>query len=256
MQRGYVQVDRGRIYYQVAGSGRPVVLVHGLSGSTRWWSRNIAAFAERFRVYVLDLIGFGASRDGLEFVLSEAAYYLTKWMDALGIDGGSLVGHSMGGFIAADLAARFPERVERLVLVDAAVLPFERRYWQQALGLIEGLWRMPLGFLPVLLTDAYRSGPRTLLKAAHQLLTTDARPQLARIQAPTLVVWGEHDAILPLELGQRVTACVPEAELVVIAGAGHNPMWDRPEEFNRVVVQFLAVEREAPRRTIAASTAA
>jgi pimeloyl-ACP methyl ester carboxylesterase len=215
------------------------VLVHGLSGSSRWWARNVGVLAECFRVHIVDLIGFGSSRDGHRFVLSEAADYLALWMDRLEIKRASLIGHSMGGFISAELAANMPDRVERLVLVDAVALPFERSHAQHLLGLAQGLRRLPIGFLPILLTDAYRAGPITILRAARELLATDIRGKLARIHAPTLVLWGANDAVVPLELGQRLAAALPNAGLVVIEDAGHNPMWDRADAFNRVVLDFL-----------------
>ena len=227
------------IYYRVAGEGPPVVLVHGLSGSGRWWARNVPALAERFRVHVVDLIGFGRSRDGSAFVLSEAAGRLAEWMGRLGIARASIVGHSMGGLIAADLAADFPERVERLVLVDAAAFSPGPDYGQHAVGLLRWLRYAPLGFLPVLLADAWRAGPITLARAARELLATDLGPKLARVRAPTLIVWGEHDSVVPPAVGERLRAHLPGAELVVIPGAAHNPMWDRPEAFNRVVLEFL-----------------
>src|SRR5262245_44334445 len=122
------QVGPAVIHYQVAGAGEPLVLVHGLSGSSRWWGRNIGALARHFQVYMIDLIGFGASRNRHPFVLAEAAGHLIRWMDQLGIARASFVGHSMGGFISAELAADAPARVERLVLVDAAAMPFEPSY--------------------------------------------------------------------------------------------------------------------------------
>jgi pimeloyl-ACP methyl ester carboxylesterase len=236
------------ISYQVVGTGKPVVLVHGLSGSSRWWARNVAALAERFRVYIVDLIGFGSSHHGHDFVLGEAADYLALWMDRLELERTSLIGHSMGGFISADLAANRPDRVERLVLVDAVALPFERSHAQHLLGLLQGLRRLPVGFLPILLTDAYRAGPITILKAARELLATDIRAKLARIHAPTLVLWGANDAVVPLALGRRLADALPNAGLVVIKDAGHNPMWDRAEAFNRVVLDFLGARRSCEAR--------
>lgn len=226
--------------YQVAGAGAPLILMHGLAGSARWWARNVEPLARRFRVYVIDLIGFGRSRNGHPFVLDEAAAYLVRWMDLLGIERASIVGHSMGGFIAADLAADFPDRVERLVLVAAAALPFGHGYAQHGIGIAKALLRLQLNFLPVLLADAWCAGPLTLMGAAQALLASDLRPKLACIRKPTLVVWGEHDSIIPLELGKRLCRHLSTDELVVLKGAGHVPMWDCPEAFNRVVMDFLS----------------
>jgi pimeloyl-ACP methyl ester carboxylesterase len=238
-------VGSALIHYQVAGAGQPLVLIHGLSGSSRWWSRNIEALARHFRLYVVDLVGFGASRNGHPFVLAEAAGYLARWLRLLGIEQAAVVGHSMGGFIAADLAAEQPELVERLVLVDAAVLPFEQTYTQHTWGMVREARQMRLDFMPTLLGDALRAGIGTIWKAANELLVTDLRPKLARITAPALVIWGENDAIIPLEVGKRLSRYLRYDELVIVKGAGHNPMWDCPRAFNQVVLEFLDGEREA-----------
>jgi pimeloyl-ACP methyl ester carboxylesterase len=233
------QVGPARIAYQVAGAGPPLVLVHGLSGSARWWHRNTPALARHFRVYVVDLLGFGGSRGRQAFVLGEAAEHLARWMQHVGVERASVAGHSMGGFVAADLAAGFPELVDRLVLVDAAALPLGRGYVQHAVGLAGALRYCPPSFLPVLVGDALRAGMWTLVGAALQLLRSDITVRLSEIRAPTLVVWGEHDPLVPLEIGRRLQEALPDARLEIIAGAGHNPMWDRPAAFNRLVLEFL-----------------
>lgn len=240
IKTGQVRIGPARIYYQEIGAGPPVILVHGLAGSSRWWRRNIEALARHFHVYVIDLVGFGRSQSQHAFVLNETAEYLREWMDRLGLEEANVIGHSMGGVIAIDLAAQFPERVRRLVLVDVAAFSFfEGALLHSALGLAKTLWYLPFGFLPLLFTDAFRAGPWTLWKAGRELLTTDIRTALARIAVPTLIVWGEHDATVPVQIGERLKEELPGAELIVIERAGHNPMWDRPETFNRIVVPFL-----------------
>jgi len=233
------QVGAVEICYQVVGRGEPLVLLHGLSGSGRWWSRNIEALAPHFCLYIVDLVGFGASRSGQPFVLRDAAGSIARWMSQVGIQRGAVVGHSMGGHIAAELAAEFAERVERLVLVDPVLLPLNHNYAQHALGMLREARQMRLDFLPVLLRDALRAGPRTLWRAAADLLETDLRPKLARITAPTLVIWGENDALLPLDFNEPLSRYLRYEQLVVIKGAGHNPMWDCPHTFNQVLTEFL-----------------
>lgn len=233
-----VEVGTARIYYQEVGSGRPVVLIHGLSGSGRWWRHNVTALAQHYHVYVIDMIGFGRSRKQ-PFVLHQAASLLAAWMDQIGIDTADVVGHSMGGFVAVDLAASFPDKVANLVLVDAAALPLGRTHLQHAFGLLRALGEMPLGFLPILIGDALRAGPRTLLNAMRELLTTDISHKLGQIDAPTLLIWGEHDWLVPLAIGQQLCKTLVNASLIVVPKAGHNPMWDRPETFNQIAIDFL-----------------
>jgi pimeloyl-ACP methyl ester carboxylesterase len=238
VERGYVHVGSGTMYAEITGAGQPLLLVHGLGGSTRWWARNVPALARSCRVHVIDLLGFGRSR-GQRFVLREAAGLLVGMMDQLGLARASVVGHSMGGFIAADVAAQFPERIERLVLVDAAVLPFDRLSLRHIWRIVQRLPHLPWTLLPVLCMDALQAGPVTLIKALRELLSTDIRLDLARIKAPTLILWGEHDATLPLAVGRRLHGHLPQAAFLVMAGAGHHPMWERPLAFNQAVIQFL-----------------
>jgi pimeloyl-ACP methyl ester carboxylesterase len=233
-----VAVDDSVIHFEETGTGKPLVLLHGLSGSGRWWERNVPFLAERFHVYVIDLIGFGASR-GQPFVLRRAADLLRQWLDALEIEQLAAVGHSMGGFIAADLTIRFPERVEQLVLVDAAALPIGRPLWRHGWDMVRALRYMPLDFLPVLVQDAWHAGPATLIRAMQEIRQTDLAEQLDQIAVPTLVVWGENDTLLDPLVGRALARSVAQAQLALIPGAGHNPMWDRPAHFNQLVVEFL-----------------
>ncbi len=234
------------IFYQVAGQGLPLVLVHGLSGSGRWWRHNILPLARQFQVYVIDLIGFGRSRGRYPFVLTEAAGYLVAWMDAVGIEQAGIIGHSMGGFITAELAADCPQRISRMVLIAPALMPRELSSLAHAAGLFRVFRHLPPGFLPILFTDALRAGPVTLCKAARELLATDLWPRLQDLATPTLLVWGEHDTLVPLSVAGQLRHCLRDTRLVVIPSAGHNPMWDRPRLFNQTVLPFLSNVMDMP----------
>ncbi len=122
--RRTISVSGQTIYYQVAGTGDPIILVHGLSGSTRWWVRNVPAFAQQYTVYLIDLPGFGAMRSYSHFVLNQASAWLLAWMKAVEIEQAHFVGHSMGGYICINLAAQHPEVMRRLVLAAPAGVPY------------------------------------------------------------------------------------------------------------------------------------
>src|SRR5215208_4488739 len=107
--------------YEVVGSGPPLILLHGLSGSGRWWGRNVPVFARSFRTYAVDLPGFGGSRPVRWSRLDDIADRLADWLEDEGLPKAHVAGHSLGGAVAARLAARHPDRVDRLVLVDAAI---------------------------------------------------------------------------------------------------------------------------------------
>jgi pimeloyl-ACP methyl ester carboxylesterase len=251
IEHGSIDVGGATIAYDAVGAGPPLVLIHGLSGSGRWFAHNVATLAERFRVYTVDLVGFGRSAGGLtaargrpRFRLDQAADQLVTVFDVLGIERVSLVGHSMGGLIAAALAAEHPERVERLVLVDAAVLPTpnDRRFDRRAWGVMRSLPRTPRQLGWTIAGDALRAGSLGLGRAIRQLLGVDWTDKVRRIQSPTLIVWGELDTIVPPEVGRRLALDVPGARLVTLDGCGHVPMWERPEAFNTAVLAFLVGE--------------
>lgn len=198
-------VDSRTLFYQVAGEGEPVVWVHGLSGSGRWWSKNVRCLARRFRVYMVDLPGFGSSHGrglswvrGGQFVLHEAEHVLLHWLDAQNLERFHLIGHSMGGYISAGLAARHPERVDRLVLVDAAAVPIRVPLARSAFNLAHAVRYLSADFLPVLVTDSIRAGPLTLFSAIREILSSDMTEALAKIQSDLLIVWGEYDMLLPI----------------------------------------------------------
>lgn len=227
-----------RIHYEVTGGGEPLVLLHGLSGSTRWWRKNIPFLARHFTLIMADLAGFGRGR-GQRFRLNDAAEALLRWLEDMRLTQFSLIGHSMGGYIAADMAARAGSSVRRLVLVDAAGMPIRRTLLRNTLALAESLPRLPRDFLPVLMGDALRAGPLTLARATLQILSNQLGGRLAQIHSDTLIIWGENDRLLPLEIGRRLHRALPHARFEVIPGAGHVPMWDQPERFNQTVLAFL-----------------
>ena len=243
-RRSVVEVPPYRIHTVEFGEGaHSLVLLHGLSGSARWWRYNVLGFARHFRVLVPDIVGFGRTRcRGPLPDMAGFAEVLAGWAERLELGAVDVVGHSMGGQIAMHLAGHFPERVRRLVLVDAAGIPRPLT----PLGLARfaadvappSRWGDPR-FVPVIVGDALLTGPRTIVRALVRILRDDVRALLPRITAPTLVLWGERDTVIPLEHARELRARIPGAQLVVLRGAAHNPMVDRPDDFNRVVTAFL-----------------
>jgi pimeloyl-ACP methyl ester carboxylesterase len=207
----------------------------------------VPALAKQAQVFAVDLAGFGGSRGSGRFQLDQAVPRLLDWLDSIGLERASLVGHSLGGVIAAMAAATAPERIERLVLADPAIFSLDPGLRRHPFGTARAALWMPRDLIPIMLRDAVRAGPLSLGGATVQLLRADEQATLDRIQAPTLVVWGERDTVLPPAVGQRIVERIPDARLVVIPGAGHNVMWDQPEAFNRAVIAFLVGDQsEAP----------
>ena len=241
ISRNIVQIEGYAVHYQEAGEGEPVILVHGLSGSSLWWGRNVPSLARRYRVYLVDLPGFGMMRRS-RFVLANAAAWLLKWMDAVGLKRAHFIGHSMGGYVCLWLAAHHPDVVERLVLVAPAVEPQAKSVIGYLGPLLSGIRYLTPHFAPILLYDALRAGPITLLKATRELLTVDVREEVEAIIAPTLLVWGEGDALVPMALGDILHKEIATSRLIVLKRGGHVCMFNRYEEFNEKVLAFLSGE--------------
>lgn len=208
------------------GSGPPLVLLHGLSGSARWWRLNIPAFAPHYSVYTPEYEGLG---------VQEAAELITLWLDAQNLREVALIGHSMGGHIAMNVAARSP-RISRLVLASATGL-LRGQWWRMAAHLPQAALKGDPRFVPTILGDSLRVGLPRLRLAARDLLSDDVSVTLPHIWQPTLVIWGDRDVLVPLALGKR-SAQALRAPFITLP-AGHVVMVDAPAAFNRAVLDFL-----------------
>ncbi|HSH44502.1 MAG TPA: alpha/beta hydrolase [Longimicrobiales bacterium] len=243
LERTRTRLGGFRLHAVHTGSGSPVVLLHGLSGSHRWWRFTVPALEREHRVHLPELVGFGESRGAArQPSIPEMAELMARWLDALELDRPDFVGHSMGAQVGIHLAARWPDRLRRLVLVSAAGVPRSLSPMKLASFGTELLWPRAwgrLGFLPTIAADALRAGPRTLGRALGHILRDDVRPLLDRIKVPTLLLWGAHDPLTPVSDGRQMRDRIPDARLVVLENAAHNPMADRPGAFNRELLEFL-----------------
>jgi pimeloyl-ACP methyl ester carboxylesterase len=256
------------------GEGPPLLLVHGLSGSWQNWLEQLPVFAQTRRVIAVDLPGFGHSpMPSAPISIAGYARTLDALLDALDVDAAAVVGNSMGGFVSAELAINFPQRVERLVLVSAAglstynhpgatrALPSLRRAerviaayagWVAAhsdtvarrrglrnatLGLIAAHpSRLPAAVAAEQLRGAGKPG---FLQALQANLDYDFRDRLAEIACPTLIVWGDNDRVITARDADRFAELIPGSRKVVFEDTGHVPMLERPTAFNALLSEFL-----------------
>jgi pimeloyl-ACP methyl ester carboxylesterase len=228
-------VEGRPVRYRVSGEGEPLVLVHGLAGSWRWWSPLFGALTERHRVHVLDL-----PRPRHTSGLVEMSMWLSRWLDAAGLERVDVVGHSLGGLLAAELAARRPARVGRLALVAPAGIPCGRNVAGRALPIFEALYDVRSS-LHVVAADAMRAGPLDLARGVAFVWRTDLRSELALVRAPTLVIWGEGDRLVPARLAEEWHRSLPRARIVRLR-CGHVPMLEAPGELAVSLLAFLDEE--------------
>ncbi len=233
------RAGRLRLFYGESGRGAPVLLLHGLGASSRWWFPLFPELtAADYRIVAPDLPGFGRS-PGRPLPFDEAALSLIELADRLGLDEFFLGGHSMGGAVAAQMAADYPSHVRRLVLINSAGI--WRAAGQRAFGRLLQPWSWcPPWFYPTLIGDMLRAGPRSLMAASRYLRLYDIRPTLERVRAPTLIIWGEQDRLTPLDHGRDMARAHPNARLEKIPGARHLPMVSEPETVARLMLEFFA----------------
>jgi pimeloyl-ACP methyl ester carboxylesterase len=260
-----LQVEGTRLRYIDVGSGTPIVLLHGLGASMYAWRKNIAPIAAAgFRVIAFDNRGFGFSDQPPDGYDNAAYARLTvALLDSLHLTDAVLVGHSMGGAIAAGVAIAYPRRVRGLVLIGAAGLGArEPLIFRVARWPVVGPAALALrgrGLTGRLLRSTY-ADPRKVTEAdVDQYYAPVARDgygrtlrlvlrrfrfdglsgQLDRVVAPTLVLWGDQDRWVPLALGRALAAGIPRSALLRVPDAGHSVQEEAPDEVNRLVIKFL-----------------
>lgn len=269
-QTGMAEVNDVQLYYEVAGSGKPVVFSHAGIADARMWDDQFDAFAARYRVIRYDHRGMGRSTMASgPFSLREDLYGLMRF---LGVEPAALIGCSMGGSAVLDCALAHAEVAAALVLVDAGMsgeqwTPEEEAEGERLFGPVEaaikrgdfdaanemeihlwvdGLRRRPdqvnravrAKVLEMNLNDLKRG--KEFDQAQSQPLQPPAAERLGEVRCPTLVIVGDEDLPESLRTAKKLAAGIPGAREAVIHDAGHLPNMERPVEFNRIVLDFLA----------------
>jgi pimeloyl-ACP methyl ester carboxylesterase len=270
-----VEIDANgvRLSCYLVGKGDPLLLLHGLGGTKVTWFPILGPLAEKYRLIVPDLPGHGESdKPRTDYSPKFYAHTMRRLMDEVGIDRAALLGNSLGGRVALELALRSPNRVSSLVLLDPS-MPGLR--WRYVLGLTRVV-PTEFGAFPFLLrerwmevairrlfahpdrlsSEAYTAGASEFIRiyrsprARMAFFSTLAqimseRPEaffgaLRRIKQPALVIFGEHDRLVPSRLGVRLTQYLPNARFAVLPDVGHVPQFEAPAETLELVFSFLA----------------
>jgi pimeloyl-ACP methyl ester carboxylesterase len=273
-QDQYLKIGNINTRFWAAGDkGPPVILIHGLGGSVENWVNNMEPLALRHRVYALDLRGFGRTdKTPIIHDMNELWQFIHDFMGVQHIEKASLVGNSLGGGLALALAHNSPDKVDKLVLVDTAgmgsdvIIDFKlvsipvlgellSRVTRKSTA---RLWRK-IVFDPSLVTEELVEETYKLatLPGAHKALLATLRAGigirgqraylvrqvldgLAGIKAPALIFWGQQDRIIPVAHAHIAAAKIPGAGLQIFDNCGHMPQLERPDEFNKIVLEFLA----------------
>ncbi len=255
-----VTIYGAKIHYAEAGSGPTVILLHGLGGSWQNWAFNIAPLAAKYRVVALDQIGFGKSdKPMINYRIGTYIDFLDQFYKQLKIERASLVGNSMGGWIAAAYTAAHPEKVDRLVLEDAAgyappstfdykvlynLNPSTRDAMKQVAKLVfynQALFGTE-GAIDQAMAARINAGDGYTIKSLIESIIrgedfVDA--QVKTIKQPTLIVWGKQDGLTPVSDGERFKRDISNSTLLVIDQCGHVPNVEKAREFNAAVLKFL-----------------
>jgi pimeloyl-ACP methyl ester carboxylesterase len=253
MNETFVDVRGARVHVLRGGRGDPLLYLHGMDLVGRWLPVH-AALAEHFDVIAPDHLGFGESdRPDWFESMDDLVLHYADVLDALDLDRVDVLGVSFGGWLAAELAVFCPQRVRKLVLVDALGLHVDGASVADLFMLTHDEYtRLAINDAPLaerILAEAdgesnlrqRLKGQATLALLAWQPLLHDPKllRRLDRIRAQTLVVWGEQDRLIPLTHGRAYANGIPDARLEVIARCGHLPHYERPDELVRCVRQFL-----------------
>jgi len=262
-------------YVDSGGEGKPaIVFVHGLGGVWQNWLLNIPPFMDRYRVVAMDLPGFGGSEMPAERISIQGyARAVDALLEAIGVRTATVVGSSMGGFIAAELALAFATRVERLVLVSAAGLSVEYQRREPLLSLarmtapvnawvfahrrdifvrrprlrrvaLQSVVRYPERFSAALTWEQLTgTGKPGFVGALDAVMSYSFRERLEQIEVPVLIVWGGNDLMVPVGDARRFEQLIgANARKQIFEDTGHAPMLERPTRFNELLAGFVADE--------------
>lgn len=249
-----------RIHYVDAGdaAGEPLIFLHGWPDSSYSFSRLLPSLPGRYRCLVPDQRGFGESeRPGDGYSIPALAADAVAFLDALSVPRATFVGHSLGSFIARCVAIEHPERVSRLVLIGSGETPVNatvREVYQSLGDLTDPVPTefarefqastickpIPDAFFNGLVAESLKLPARLWREVLAGLLEYDDSGQPGRIRVPTLLIWGDRDALFSKAEQNALVTAIPGARLLTYAGIGHCPNWECPEQVASDLADFLA----------------
>lgn len=236
--------------------GEPIIMLHGYTDSWYSYSRVLPELAPKYRGIAITQRGHGGSGRPGSYTGDDFAADVDAFMEALGMERATIVGHSMGSFVAQTVAIRYPERVEKLVLIGSAavagneVIVGLNDYVQTLTDPVDSTFiyefqastifhPVPQAFLDEVVSESRKLPAEVWREALEGLIATDNAARLGEIQAPTLVVWGDRDGIFLRAEQDALVAAIPDATLSVYPETGHGLHWERPRAFTRELEKFV-----------------
>lgn len=254
-----VSINGVNLYYEEHGKGPPLLLLHGLTSSGLMYDNEIEVFKERYRVITLDSRGHGKSEKPEHYTLHDHVQDVISFLDHLEIEKANILGMSMGSYIAQGVAARIPDRIEKLILVvpkahgkTSSMARLSSRHEDEIAGLD---YTEKMNYLARYIfhkiEDVQQSmallyekqpilTPEQEIAANQALEDFDFRPHLKKVTAKTLVISGTYDGLNPPEDGQEVAKHIPDAVFIAFDQSGHAPNLEEPDKFRKEVLSFLS----------------
>jgi len=273
----FVEIEDGRLFYDVSGQGRPLVLIHGAWATHEWWRWQVPDLSRHYQVYTLDVRGHGQSTP-LETIYSVEGFSrdLGTFLQRLGLEQFALVGWSMGGIIAMQYCLNRPSQAQALILIAARGHrnpSFKRRilfhYFQARLSLLadftaprkydrvterfpsqSAVWlrrevekmlspSTPREVLAWVMADLANNPRLNYFEVAKSIWDWEAGEELRKIKAPTLIMVGDKDSLTPPRFSRLLHAEIPNSKLVIVENGSHYAALERPEMVNREIIRFL-----------------
>lgn len=262
-----ITTDQGIVHYEVYGRGKPVILLHGWLGSWGLWQETMGFLGKYYRTYALDFWGFGESGKKREsYAVQDFVSLVDQFMEQLGIVNAPLVGHSMGGTVSLSVAIKYPQRVNKVVVVGSPIvgsslaLPLKWAGYRPIAFLLfnmMGLFRFGMRvaspiicrderFADMMDRDLSRTTIESFLLSIASLRRTDLRPMLGQIKVPAMGMYGDRDVIVHPRQWEPMKQGIEHAHIERFPAAGHFPMLEEPQNFGERLKAFLDLKEPAP----------
>ena len=238
-------LDGQIVHYEVLGRGRPIIFLHGWVGSWRYWISSMQIASTSFRAYGLDLWGFGESaRDSKLYSIDQQTDLLSRFLDEMGIGKVALVGHGLGALVGFNFCARWPKSVDRIMAVNSP-LYYESINARLRTGSLTDLIGWLVSRAPeaaVALADASKADPQAITDSIGSFQSNGLFAKMRETLIPCLLVYGQNDPAIEAPPTDNSISLPHMMQQVVLDSSGHFPMIDEAARFNRLLLDFLALE--------------